>query len=144
MTKIDINHPNILPQHRAIVARIVNSRTGELRASKPSTPKMVKTDRPYTIGGEQFGHEYDYANDKDKEAGIAAYVWRMVAFQVSDNPKHTCMPVLAFCDLPQHYQGEERKSIERMADAIVKAIVDSIPPSEWRGVARWGRAMGMC
>ncbi len=89
---------------------------GTLRASKPT----VKRDSEIT--------------------GSAAYVWRMVAFQVSPNPKHQCMPVCATFDLMGEY--EHRKYLAEELDLIVKEIVDAVPPQEWHGIIRWGQAFG--
>ena len=36
---------------------------------------------------------------KPSNAGDAAYVWRMVAFQVSPIPQHHCLPVCADFDI---------------------------------------------
>lgn len=140
MIKIDPGHDLFTPQERAIVCGIVNSRTGELRASKPKIAKMVLTVNPNPRYDWDATH-LDYANDEDKAQGIVAYVWRMVAFFLSDNPQHHCMPVMAEFDLPQSYQGADRKQICDTADDLVKRIVDSVPPRQWHGVHSWHRAL---
>jgi len=49
----------------ALVKGIVNSRTGELRASKPELPRKIKvTDRAST-----FGYTYDYSDEAGRNAG---------------------------------------------------------------------------
>ena len=105
-------------QERAILARILNK--GALKASKPAIRK---------------GTENEYTDR------CATYVWRMTAFLVSQNPVHQCMPVCADFDLPGKY--DERRALSKQLDELVDRIVDSIPPSQWHGVRRWGQAFGM-
>lgn len=87
---------------------------------------------------------------KPKE-GNAAYVWRMIAFMVSRDRKHQCMPCTADFDIPdeayQNYPGEhsfQRRSayIKEVLDPLVDRIVNNVPKSQWAGVARWANAMG--
>lgn len=130
MTTINASQLPLDTLQQTIVQGIVKG-NGTLRASKPGTPKKINTD----------GYNYDYATQEDAIKGISAYVWRMVSFQVSDDPKLQCMPVMAFCDLPSNWHGMNRKEIEKWADEITKVVVDSIPPTEWYGVRRWGQAI---
>jgi DNA-binding PucR family transcriptional regulator len=65
----------------------------------------------------------------------------MVAFQVSTNSQHQCMPVMAEFDLPG-IEHDERRAIMLEMDELVKKIVDNIPVSEWHGIARWAKALG--
>jgi len=79
--------------------------------------------------------------------GKAAYVWRMIAFFVSSNRVHQCMPVCAAFDLPAYNENGEWKSnisriMEKELDILVKKIVDSFKTSELHGVKRWGKAFG--
>jgi len=104
-------------RERDIVRRITND--GFLRASRPD----IDWDVP--------------------ESGIAAYVWRMVVFTVSDDPKHQCLPVMADCYLPGKYGSDEYKAAKEFADELEKKLCDSIPKGQWAGVIRWGRALGM-
>jgi hypothetical protein len=115
-----------------LVRGIVNSRTGELRASKPELPDKVKV---------QSGH-YDYVTESDARKGMTAYIWRMVAFEVSPHRQHQCMPICADFDLPDCGGHSERRNLSNRLDEIVKAVVDSVPMNEWHGVIRWGNAFG--
>ena len=85
--------------------------------------------------------------------GFAAYVWRMVAFQVSPNSQHHCRPMTAEYGFPSDYFGRdaqgsyEESSARRKAKVaeltlIVDAMVETLPKSQWHGVKRWGRALG--
>lgn len=118
----------------AIAMLTLNSRTGELRASKPEV------------------------QDGDRRTGIAAYAWRMAAFSVSPNPKHQCMPVCADFDLPDLYphswysgltqaqrdaERDYRKQMMAWGNRIEDAIVKSVDVHEWHGVRRWGQVFGV-
>lgn len=85
--------------------------------------------------------------------GEAAYVWRMVAFDLCDWKPHSCLPVTAVYDLPAEYWGPERprgwhtdpawdadshyaavrEAAERrrerikQLDAVASAIADTVP-----------------
>jgi hypothetical protein len=79
--------------------------------------------------------------------GKAAYVWRMVVFQVSPKPPHQCMPVTANFDLPAYDENGKWSSVisrgmEKELDKLVNHIVDSVPKAQWHGINRWGRAFG--
>ena len=92
-----------------------------------------------------------YASRPKTRSGSDQYVWRMVAFYLSRNPAHQCMPVCAdfplFDDPNSDYKSMDfrgradyRKSLDEIADTIVNAV----PRDQWFGVARWGRAFGVC
>ena len=81
--------------------------------------------------------------------GESKYVWRHVAFSVSPNAKHQCMPMSADFDLPEQYWDrevenyhEKRRARIKELDLIVDAMVKAVPPSQWYGVSRWRRALG--
>lgn len=97
------------------------------------------------------GREGELRRSKPKD-GTAAYVWRMVGFQISSDPRMQCMPVTADwgVEIPADFQpGEEFDFRRRGAycrerlDPVVNAIVDLVPKSEWHGIRRWGRALGV-
>jgi len=133
MPKINLNKlTNLNSADLELVRGIINSRTGELRASKPALPDKVKT----TSG------RYDYATEADARQGMTAYIWRMVAFEVSPHSQHQCMPICADFDLPDCGGHAERRNLSKRLDEIVKAVVDSVPMTEWHGIIRWGNAFG--
>ena len=119
-----------------LVERIVNSRTGELRASRPPVPAQVE------VPDERYGYRYDYENEADTELGIAAYIWRMVAFQVSVKAVHHCMPCTADFDLPGKWNSPVQKAAIARANAIIRAVVDSLPADQRHGIRAWGQAFG--
>lgn len=95
-------------------------KNGVLKASKPKATK--KQSDPMLIGQ-------------------AAYVWRMVAFQISPNPQHQCMPVCADFDIPvRNY--DERREITKRLDILVDRIMNTVPVTQWHGILRWGGALG--
>jgi hypothetical protein len=137
MPKINLANIDLTADELALVAGIVNSKTGELRAGKPTLPKMVKVNDPAYF----MGYSYCYQTEADRNQGRTAYIWRMVAFFVSPKSQHQCMPCTADFDLDGS-PSETREEAKRL-DAIVDKVVDSLPKSQWHGVRRWGQAFGM-
>lgn len=119
MPKIDIEALNLSGEFLTITKNIINSKTGELRASKP----------------------------KD---GESAYVWRMVAFQVSPKSQHQCIPVTADFGFPEKYWNskinpsahDDRRKRCKELDVLVDLIVNQIPKNKWHGILRWSKALG--
>lgn len=110
-------------EEEAFLFSAIKGREERLRASKPTVKK------------------------NDPRTGEAAYVWRMVAFQVSPNGKHQCMPVTADWDLSYDMQDpqrfEKRRARAKELDALVDRIVMAcVPLPRQHGVMRWGRALG--
>jgi hypothetical protein len=70
----------------------------------------------------------------------AAYVWRMVAFYVSPERIHQCMPVMApyYLNISDH--KEETKRCKEL-DVLVDKIVKSVPDEQQHGANRWLRAI---
>jgi len=118
---------------RKFAALITTNRGGVnvLRASKPKVEKIKVPD-------DRYGYHYEPA---DPDAGRAAYIWRMVAFQISTNHRHHCMPCTADFDLPG--TCAESRAEAKALDDVVASIVDSVPKEQWHGVLRWGRAYGI-
>jgi hypothetical protein len=118
--------PDLTDKERQVVTLIVATRgdqKGRLRASKPAVDKA----NPIT--------------------GLAAYVWRMVAFSVSPIRQHQCMPVTADFDLPdaelpagEHKFGA-RRELAKQWDVVADKVIHCIPKSEWHGVKTWGHAL---
>lgn len=138
MPNIDLSKCNLNPEELALAQGIINSKTGELRASKPPVPRKTAYSEEPRDG--YVHRQYDYPDPQGANAGRTAYIWRMVAFMVSPVSQHQCMPVLAECDLPGNFE-QSREEAKRL-DKIVDKIVDSIPASQWHGVRRWGHALG--
>ena len=125
---------DLTEDERKIVEKILRP-DGRLRASKPSVPKKVEIKRP-----DRRWPTYELIGEEAIRAGEAAYVWRMVAFQISPEPKHQHMPIMADGDL--NGIGDEKQPRQEELDDLVKRIVDSVPATQWHGVTRWGQAMG--
>lgn len=92
-----------------------------------------------------------------KASGEGKYVWRMIAFALSSDPRHHCMPIMAECDLLNEYWGrdedgrrtqdvheahEKRRARVKELDAITEAIVRTVPTRRQPGTMRWARAFG--
>ena len=88
-----------------------------------------------------------YASRPTKASGMSQYVWRMVAFSLSDRPAHQCIPVTAdFHMTNEEYWDktwDEKVAIRERLDAITKQIVDTVPVTEQPGTLRWARAFGV-
>ena len=120
MPTISLDSLNLSFDDLALVLPIISSKgknKGRLRASKPS------------------------------EGGDAAYVWRMVAFQISPISSHHCMPVCADFDIqvPDSIKDSSerydwRRNRAKELNNLVDQIVNAIPATEWHGIKRWHRA----
>lgn len=106
------------------LAELILGRGGKLRASKP------------TIRREADGSPVE-------PSGSAAYLWRMVAFQVSPRRQHQCMPVMAFCDLPRMADRGARRAREKELNALADQIAATVPCNQHHGTRRWAQAFGM-
>jgi len=122
MPRINIEALNLNHEDMAIVKLIVKS-NGSIRSTKP------------------------HINDNNPITGKAAYIWRMIAFSVSKNPVHHCMPITATFDLPAF--GNDNKWSSALASKMAKElkhieneILGQIPKIEWYGITRWGRSLG--
>ena len=88
-------------------------------------------------------------NARDPNSGKAAYIWRMVAFLISPNYQHHCMPVTADWDLPLddslelRTRFDNRTDMTNELDKVVDKIVDTVDPEKWAGAKRWARALGV-
>ncbi len=127
--------PTQTDEEKAILDIIVKS-DGTLLASKPHLNKQIRVKDATS----PYGYTYQCATEQDRLRAKAAYTWRMVAFAVSPNPKHHCMPVMAFCDLDG--SSDDRKLIEKALDEFAERIIRSIPFAQQHGTIRWGRALG--
>jgi len=70
------------------------------------------------------------------ENGYAAYLWRMVAFMISDNRAHNCIPCMADLYIPIE-DREIRNQVIAILDTLDKRIVDQFKPSECTGLKAW-------
>ena len=129
VTMPDVSYEPVNDEEKKLVDLIVIK--GKLRASKPKTPKMYQT---------TAGHFVHY-DEEGSIKGEAAYVWRMIAFQVSPKSVHHCMPMTASFDMSGEYSVRHKRTDE--LDVIVEKIVKSVPMENWHGVNRWGKAFGM-
>ena len=106
----------------------------ELRKSKP---KIVET--IYDHNGRKY-------RKSEYTSGMAAYTWRMLAFYTCNSHPYCCMPVMADFDLPycihdENYREDRKNQIE-VCEKLIDTILEYIPKTEWKGIARWGRALG--
>lgn len=87
-------------------------------------------------------------SSKPTKNGDAAYVWRMVAFYISPQSQHHCIPMTADFDIraldPVTGKWSSKLARERAKelDKIVDQIVDHTPKLRQHGVMRWARALG--
>lgn len=137
MTMPKLTSRPMMTEQEAAIFDIVVKKDSSIRASRPKTARMTVKVNDDSF----FGYTRYYANEQERLMGEAAYVWRMVAFQVSKNHQHQCMPVMADSYLDGNSQ-ERRERIKEL-DALVKKIVDCVPMNQWHGVKRWGQAFGV-
>lgn len=126
---IDLSQANLTADELALAQGIVNHHTGCLRASKP---KIVYTE---TDERDEYGSRMIRTT-----GGETAYIWRMVAFSVSPDSRHHCMPMTADFGLNGDYN--QRMATAKMLDAIADKIIATVPKERWYGVARWAPAFG--
>ncbi|MDD1711231.1 MAG: hypothetical protein LUQ37_10035 [Methanoregulaceae archaeon] len=90
--------------------------------------------------------------DPKANLGQSSYIWRMIVFDVSPNPKHQCMPVTADWDIrppayenfPGDHNYQKRLALTRdILDPIADKVCKCLPPERRAGLIRWGRALGM-
>ncbi len=120
MPEINVDTLNLSDEDKALVVPIMATRgknKGRLRAS-------FKRINP----------------DKDPEMGMSRYIWRMVAFYASPHYKHHTMPMMAMFDLPKYNTPEYKEGLTR-CDAIVNAVLATIPANQQYGTNRWGQAI---
>lgn len=86
------------------------------------------------------------ASKPDHASGDSQYIWRMVAFTLSRDPKHWHMPICADLDIdvPIGVMSRSKYRTERAKhlDKIVDKVCDSIPKEQWYGVIRWKSLLG--
>lgn len=134
MPKIDTSKLNLTTEQMILVSRIVNPKTGELRASKPKVLHTVPYKSSFT-GETLMG--------PDPVTGKAAYLWRMVAFTISPIQAHHCMPVMAEFDLPIcRDTSAERRELAKEMDALADLVIATVPAKLHYGTASWASALG--
>jgi hypothetical protein len=138
MPKIDLEALiDLTDDELELVKRIINPKTGCLRASKP----RVARDHPYR----SYNGEIEMIAP-EPVSGKAAYLWRMVAFAISPIGQHHCMPVTAEWDLPVQPDGEHdfdaRRAMAKELDALTDKVIKTVPLNQHYGTIRWGRALG--
>lgn len=84
---------------------------------------------------------------KEGVTGDCKYVWREVAFHISTNPQHHCMPVTSCFDLETY--DENGKWSSRLASireqelkVHIKNILNAVPLKDQPGTRRWLKALG--
>jgi hypothetical protein len=111
-----------------------NEAIKELRKSKPKIVESI-----YEHNGRKF-------RKSEYTSGMAAYTWRMLAFYTCNSHPYCCMPVMADFDLPyttheENYQ-DKRKVLTDKCQVIIDKILEYIPKNDWKGIIRWGNALG--
>lgn len=131
MPHIDLSKAELTDEELELAKGIINTRTGQLRASKPTVNRF-----------ESGRDKYNLPLYDTDDTGKTAYIWRMVAFYVSPRRTHQCMPVMAFCDIPGSVMDEGRKALEAHLDDIAKRIADTVPATQWHSLRVWGPSLG--
>lgn len=134
MPRVNLAAVEMTAAEREIAERIVNA--GRLRASKPKViySKAVVPCKYSPSGTKEIAQP-------DEIGGKAAYLWRMVAFTISPDSKHHCMPTTADFDLPERDYAK-RREMAKTLDGLADRIIASVPKAEHHGTRRWARALG--
>src|SRR5689334_8238545 len=114
---LDAVAPPLTPAERELATRILHR--GRLRASKPPIAWQIVT------GADGIRRRYP-----DQDGGRAAYLWRIVAFSLSPDPRHQCLPICADLDLPEQ-DHDRRRALAAELDALADRIVATIPRHQW-------------
>ena len=86
-----------------------------------------------------------YKSKPTKASGEAKYVWRMLAFYMSTNRQHQCMPVTADFDLETYDENGKwsanlaHKKAKEL-DEVVNNVLKTIPNNNLPGLKRWKKA----
>lgn len=88
--------------------------------------------------------------ENDLKDSVIAYCWRMYAFYTQSSHPYVCMPVMAEFDFPGGYDSscsrEDKRTahdqLRKQCNETVDRLLDLLPKSEWKGVIRWGQALG--
>lgn len=93
------------------------------------------------------GTLYKSKPKKDGISGDCLYVWRMLAFHISTNPQHHCMPVTASFDLETYDEnGKWSSRLAHVREKELKVHIDNIlnliPTRKQSGTMRWLKAFG--
>lgn len=136
---IPVQAVELSDEARYFAARIINRSTGRLLASKPKV-QYRQVDNWVELPNGMLTNRA--TREPVGDSGKIAYVWRMVAFQIGTRPADHCMPCTADFDLPER-DYTRRRELAKQLDAVVEAIVNTVPKAEWHGIRRWGNALGM-
>jgi hypothetical protein len=114
----------------------------------PKINMSLFSDETLSILNQIFKNDGSLYKSKPKKAsGDAKYVWRMLAFYMSKNRQHQCMPVTADFDLETYDENgkwsanlahKKAKELDKIVDSVLKTIKSSDLP----GLNRWKKAFG--
>lgn len=114
----------------------------------PKINMSLFSDETLSILNQIFKNDGSLYKSKPKKAsGDAKYVWRMLAFYMSKNRQHQCMPVTADFDLETYDENgkwsanlahKKAKDLDEIVDSVLKTIKSSDLP----GLNRWKKAFG--
>lgn len=114
----------------------------------PKVDLSVLSGKTLEIAEQVFKSDGSLYKSKPKNAsGEAKYVWRMLAFYMSTNRQHQCIPTTADFDLDAqdengkwsaHIAQKQAKDLDNIVDAILKTI----PSEKLPGLKRWKKAFG--
>lgn len=88
-----------------------------------------------------------YRTKPKNATGEAKYVWRMLAYYISTNRQHQCMPTTADFDLEAldengKWSARVAQAQSKELDVFVENILKTIPSDKLPGILRWRKAFG--
>ena len=78
-----------------------------------------------------------YATKPKKATPEALYVWRMLMFFISKNPKHQCIPYGADFELIKSYGVKEAQAKVKELDIILAKLIKEVPETKRYGMNAW-------
>ena len=122
----------LTPEAFSLLLRVVDPRTGALRATRPPIPKHAV---PGVWGTPRL--------EPDSDAAQAAYVWRWIAFALSPRPADQALPATAFDTLPvPGVDVGARWALAAHLDEIVKQVIALAPVEARPGLTAWAHLRG--
>lgn len=116
--KLNYSSLSLTDYEQKIAQALINTKTNELRVSKPTLPNKVQVECVESF----TGHTYVYKDEADKLKGETAYVWRMLAFFVGIDPHLPCTAYF-YLDGPTKQADARAKELDVLVDKLLSSYL---------------------